>query len=103
MIYLTILLVTITLLQWFANDLSDEQLMNVTIPRLSMVKGYNTRLYARKVEVRKARASELKSVRDFINKHHSQKNNPATEYWGYYYDGKLQAAASFTIKKTLPS
>ena len=89
----------ITLIQLFANDLSNEQLMNVTIPRLlSMLNGYNTRLYARKVDVRKAQKSELKSVRDFINKHHSQKNTPATEYWGYWYNEELQAAASFTIK-----
>lgn len=89
----------ITLLQWFGDDLSDKQLMTVTLPRLlSMVKGYKHRYYARKVTVSRATNSQSKLIREFISKHHSQQNTPASEYWGYWYENNLIAAASFTIK-----
>lgn len=90
----------ITLIQWFSNDLVDEQFINITIPRLlSMLNGYKHRYYARKISIRKASKSEKKQIQAFIDMHHSQQNTPASEYWGFWNDDKLIAAASFKIKQ----
>lgn len=91
----------ITLIQLFSNDLADPVFEQVTAPRLlSLLKGYEQRVSARKVTVRKtASERERKEVRQFLEQYHSQGCSRAQEYWILEQDRQILGAASFVPRK----
>ena len=81
----------ITLIQWWEQDLEPTTFMKTTWPRLlARLFGGERKIGARHITV--------KPVRAFIDEHHARGNAKAKEYWGFYADSELVAAASFVWK-----
>ena len=87
----------ITLIQWWEQDLEPTTFLKTTWPRLlARLFGGKRKIGARQVTVKPVK--DAKPVRAFIDEHHARGNAKAKEYWGFYADDELIAAASFVWK-----
>lgn len=87
----------ITLIQWWEQDLEPTTFLKTTWPRLlARLFGGERKIGARQVTVKPVK--DTKPVRAFIDEHHARGNAKAKEYWGFYADDELVAAASFVWK-----
>lgn len=89
----------ITLIQWWEQDLEPTTFLKTTWPRLlARLFGGKRKIGARQVIVKPVKNTQ--QVRAFIDEHHARGNARAKEYWGFYYNNELIAAASFVWKGT---
>lgn len=87
----------ITLIQWWEQDLEPTTFLKTTWPRLlARLFGGKQKIGARQITVKPVK--NTKQVRAFIDEHHARGNAKAKEYWGFYADSELVAAASFVWK-----
>lgn len=87
----------ITLIQWWEQDLEPTTFLKTTWPRLlARLFGGKRKIGARQVVIKPVKDAKL--VRAFIDEHHARGNARAKEYWGFYADSELVAAASFVWK-----
>lgn len=87
----------ITLIQWWEQDLEPTTFLKTTWPRLlASLFGGKQKIGARQITVKPVK--NTKQVRAFIDEHHARGNAKAKEYWGFYADSELVAAASFVWK-----
>ena len=87
----------ITLIQWWEQDLEPMTFLKTTWPRLlARLLGGKQKIGARQITVKPVK--NTKQVRAFIEEHHARGNAKAKEYWGFYADSELIAAASFVWK-----
>ena len=88
---------SITLIQWWEQDLEPTTFLKTTWPRLlARLFGGEQKIGARQITVKPVK--NAKQVRAFIDEHHARGNAKAKEYWGFYVNDELVAAASFVWK-----